>query len=243
LPANTSDGPVSAFIRSEWHNPSSYFYGASNLVSQKDPINASTTPTLQVLYSKGSYSPIGTKSENGIQGGAEFYSQPFGNQSFDSVLLRYDIAFDAGFDWVLGGKLPGIFGGRPGDGCSGGEQAIGSNCFSVRLMWREQGAGEAYVYLPTSKTLCQQPLVTCNSRYGTSISRGLVQLKKFQWSTVEMYVKLNDGSQSNGILQVWQDGSLVISQTSLQYRTSNAIAVSSLMFSTFFGGGSAQYAT
>lgn len=60
---------------------------------------------------------------------------------------------------------------------------------------------------------------------------------------MEIYVKINNATESNGILQVWQDGSLVINQRSLKYRTTNAIAATSIMFSTFFGGGDTKYAT
>ncbi|KAI9025032.1 hypothetical protein CLU79DRAFT_745921 [Phycomyces nitens] len=237
------DDSAATFINTNWHNPNNYFYGTPDVSYVPDPIANSSSQVLQIKYSKGSYSPTGTKSNNAATGGAEFYSTPFRNNSYDSVLLRYDLAFDKNFDWVLGGKLPGLFGGPPGQGCSGGDKATGSNCFSVRLMWREAGSGEAYAYIPNSESTCSLPLVMCNDQYGTTFSRGLLQMKKGQWTKLELYIKVNDPSKSNGILQVWQDDSLLISQTSLQYRTSNAVAISSLMFSTFFGGGTASYAT
>ncbi|KAL0088531.1 polysaccharide lyase family 14 protein [Phycomyces blakesleeanus] len=245
------DDSAATYINTNWHNPNNYFYGTTDVSYVPDPItttnnsanNNISSQVLQIKYNKGSYSPTGTKSSSASVGGAEFYSTPFRNNSYDSVLLRYDLAFDKDFDWVLGGKLPGLFGGPPGQGCSGGDKATGSNCFSVRLMWREAGSGEAYAYIPNSDATCSLPLVMCNDQYGTTFSRGLLQLKKGQWTKLELYIKINDPSKSNGILQVWQDDSLLISQTSLQYRTSNAVAISSLMFSTFFGGGTANYAT
>lgn len=42
---------------------------------------------------------------------------------------------------------------------------------------------------------------------------------------------------------MWQDGSLMINQQHLQFRSSDQVGLSSMMFSTFFGGGSADYAT
>lgn len=60
---------------------------------------------------------------------------------------------------------------------------------------------------------------------------------------MDIYIKLNTGSNTNGILQVWQDGSLMINQQHVQFRSSDAVGMSSTMFSTFFGGGSADYAT
>jgi hypothetical protein len=64
-----------------------------------------------------------------------------------------------------------------------------------------------------------------------------------KWTHLEVYVKLNSGSNTNGILQVWQDSSLVINQPHIQFRSSDSVGISSLMFSTFFGGGSPEYAT
>jgi hypothetical protein len=58
------------------------------------------------------------------------------------MIISYEVAFDSGFDWVKGGKLPGLRGGPDPNNCSGGNQANGTNCFSSRLMWRTDGAGE-----------------------------------------------------------------------------------------------------
>lgn len=58
------------------------------------------------------------------------------------MLVSYDVAFPVGFNWVLAGKLPGIYGGTPYDGCSGGVQSTGANCLTMRMMWRQNGVGE-----------------------------------------------------------------------------------------------------
>jgi len=57
------------------------------------------------------------------------------------MMLTYDIAFDENFDFVKGGKLPGLRGGA-NNGCEGGSQPNGTDCWSTRLMWRKNGAGE-----------------------------------------------------------------------------------------------------
>ena len=49
-----------------------------------------------------------------------------------NVSLSYSVFFPADFDFVLGGKLPGLNGGH--GGCSGGKSA--DSCFSTRLMVR-----------------------------------------------------------------------------------------------------------
>lgn len=105
------------------------------------------------------------------------------------------------------------------------------------------GAGEAYAYIPTSNNLCSTKQVICNSDYGTSFSRGVIRFNTARWTHLDIYIKLNTGSNTNGILQVWQDGSLMINQQHLQFRSSDQVGLSSMMFSTFFGGGSPDYAT
>lgn len=47
-----------------------------------------------------------------------------------NVTLEYSIFFPTGFDFVKGGKMPGLYGGHTG--CSGGQQS--EDCFSTRLM-------------------------------------------------------------------------------------------------------------
>jgi hypothetical protein len=54
--------------------------------------------------------------------------------------LKYSVYFPDNFDWVHGGKLPGLHGGNMH--CTGdSDKPNGRNCFSTRLMWREGGAG------------------------------------------------------------------------------------------------------
>lgn len=149
--------------------------GADDLTFVDDPFPNSpapgattntTGPVLQVTYPAGSFS--------GGTGGAQFVNLWNTTQSsgFQSMLLSYEVAFDANFDWVKGGKLPGIRGGSDPIGCSGGNQSNGLECFSARLMWRPNGQGEAYAYIPSPNGLCNEKTIICNSDFGISISRG-----------------------------------------------------------------------
>ena len=81
-----------------------------------------------------------------LAGGAGFYMDgkiPITTE----VWLEYKIYFCSSFDFVKGGKLPGLYGGR--HHCSGGDAA--TDCFSARLMWRRNGDGEVYMYIPRDK--------------------------------------------------------------------------------------------
>ncbi|ORZ25504.1 hypothetical protein BCR42DRAFT_315217 [Absidia repens] len=258
--SSSNDGEYSeadSLLQETWQLANNYIYGSNDISFIPDPYISSSLPNgtmssqtpssstvMRIKYGEGSYSPSGS-TDAGRTGGLDFYSRPFGNQSYARALLQYDMAFDASFDWMRGGKLPGLYGGTPNNGCSGGRQADGQNCFSVRLMWRENGLGEAYLYIPTDDAFCKEtPGVICNKEYGTSMFRGRIKYPKEQWTRIEIFTQINDPSwERNGVLQIWQDDEPVMEMTGLQYRTTNAVAISSLMFSTFFGGGSSDYAT
>ena len=83
-----------------------------------------------------------TYPEGGVGKGFKF-STNFG--SHESMYLEYKVRFAEDFDWVLGGKLPGLDGGT---GNSGGNKPNGEDGWSVRFMWRGGGEGVAYVYHP-----------------------------------------------------------------------------------------------
>ena len=94
---------------------------------------------LQIFYPEGSVNP-----KSRPQGGSQFYAAPLNLRHARSVTFAYSIFFPSDFDWVKGGKLPGLYGGRTG--CSGGDAA--DDCFSTRMMWRRGGAGELYLVRP-----------------------------------------------------------------------------------------------
>lgn len=71
------------------------------------------------------------------------------------VALSYAVYFEEGFGFNKGGKMPGLYGGTSlteAKSCSGGRTTDRGSCFSARLMWRTDGAGEIYDYLPVSYT-------------------------------------------------------------------------------------------
>lgn len=120
LIANSASAKVAS-----WGTPYTNFFGDANIAFIQDPYlngtssnatNSNATNSsevLQVLYSKGSYTPKSSQATNASgSGGAEFYMRPFGEQFYDRALLTYSLAFDKNFSWVQGGKLPGLFAGK-----------------------------------------------------------------------------------------------------------------------------------
>ena len=81
-----------------------------------DPWESSSN-SMQIFYPSGSINP-----GNSPQGGTEFYAHPLDLRAANNVTLEYSVYFPEDFDFVKGGKLPGLYGGHKG--CSGGNAAV-----------------------------------------------------------------------------------------------------------------------
>lgn len=178
---------------------------------------------LRVLYPEGTSAP----SDNG-KGGAGFYATIDALAGAERACLQYKVRFEPGFNFVKGGKLPGLYG---GDAPSGGDEVTGDG-FSMRFMWRENGQGELYEYV-----------VNKDSDYGKSVGRGLWTFPTGRWVTIEQEIILNDPQKKNGIARVWIDGEPILEQRGIVYRTQGDVYVDGLMFSTFFGGHGEKWRT
>lgn len=181
----------------------------------------------QVSYPKGSASQKVSRDDGRPDGGAQSYWQ-LRSGPLDDAYLRYWVWFPAGFDFVKGGKMPGLYGGTQ---TSGGKIPDGEDGLSTRYMWRTGGAGEVYAYLPTSK------------EHGTSLGRGDWTWPTGRWACVEQHVHLNAPSAKDGSVTVWLDGKQVLDQQGMEYRTAADLRIEGLFFSTFFGGGDPSWAT
>ncbi|TFK54226.1 polysaccharide lyase family 14 protein [Heliocybe sulcata] len=249
--ATQSNSDTQSFILSDWGLSKGRIQnGASDLQFVSDPFPNDTTPgassdpvasgpVLQVTYPSGSFSHD--------TGGAQLYSlwNTSDSSTLLSMMVSYEVAFDSGFDWVQGGKLPGLRGGPNPDGCSGGSNATdGSDCFSTRLMWRKNGEGEIYAYMPTTNGLCKDSDIICNSDFGTSIDRGAFSFASGQWNRITLLVQLNNPIDvANGFVALYYNDVHAISQQNLQLRSSNAVTAGGLYLSTFFGGSDSSWAT
>jgi hypothetical protein len=182
---------------------------------------------LRVQYPQGSASPTVHRESNAPLGGTQFYAR-LGIPPQDTLRLSYSVRFSENFDFVKGGKLPGLYGGT---GNNGGDIPDGEDGFSTRYMWRSGGEGEVYAYLPSSQ------------EQGTSLGRGNWRFRPQTWYRLEQEVSLNQPGQSNGRIRVWIDGQLVLDQTDLTFRTTETLKIEGILFSTFFGGSDRTWAT
>jgi hypothetical protein len=182
---------------------------------------------LRVRYPQGSISPGAVSRYNVPLGGSQFFARlPIGPQ--EAVRLSYAVRFSSNFSFVRGGKLPGLYGGA---GNTGGNIPNGTDGFSTRFMWRQNGAGEVYAYLPTSRG------------YGTSIGRGNWRFSTGVWHRIDQEVTLNTPGQANGRIRVWFNGRQVLDQRGVTFRTVPQLQIDGILFSTFFGGEDPSWAT
>jgi hypothetical protein len=187
-----------------------------------DPARPGGT-ALRVTYLTGSAS----RSTGGPEGGLQAYLElPEG--PVEALDLIYRVRFPPDFDFVKGGKLPGLYGGTA---TGGGEIPDGTDGFSTRYMWRAGGAGEVYAYLPTSRG------------HGTSLGRGCWWFEPGRWTEIHQRVLLNRPDAADGRVLIWQDGRLVLDASGLRFRTTGELRIDGLFFSTFFGGSDSTWAS
>jgi hypothetical protein len=181
---------------------------------------------LRVRYPKGT---IG-----GPLGGMQFMS-PFvrlGLAPCDHLFLRYYVRFAPDFDFVKGGKLPGLVGGEAN---TGGHIPNGRDGFSVRLMWRPGSRVVAYVYHPDQAT-------QWGDDFRFTQGSGDCRFKPGQWHCVETEVRLNTPGRHDGLVRGWFDGEAVLEHAGLRFRDIPGLKIDGFYFSTFFGGGDLSWA-
>lgn len=183
----------------------------------------------QFIVQNGSYVTVGypagsSSPSSGVPGGAQAQLK-LAAGAVDDATLTYQIRFPVGFQWVKGGKLPGLCGGQCWTGSNNGPGG-----FAMRLMWRAGGVGE--VLLSDAVT----------TGYGTDLGRGtsFTFSADSNWHSVAEHVHLNTASNADGYIDIAYDGTLY-HFAGLEIR-SDTTRIDSLMFSTFFGGHDSTWA-
>lgn len=164
----------------------------------------------------------------GPEEGGAGWRMPFAKH--EAAELSYTLRLSKDFDFVKGGKLPGLCGGP--ENVSGGRPANGKNGFSARLMWRKDGRGEAYVYHKNQK-----------GDYGDSFAFPA----DFRFPTdtpvkVRIAVTMNSLGKRDGMLRVWIDDKLFVERSDMEWRSVETFGVDGLYFETFHGGGDSSWA-
>ena len=163
------------------------------------------------------------------RGGVQF-KVPF-NNSYNELYFSYRVRFAKDFDFVKGGKLPGLMGGTGPTGC-----VSDKNGFSARNMWRVDGDAVQYLYAPRKISACGDDYHYTKGGVNQHFIPG-------EWQRVEHRLVMNTPGENNGIMQAWLDGELVLDVKDFLFREAGSnFAIDTLYFSTFFGGGDAEWA-
>ena len=149
--------------------------------------------------------------------------------------LAYRVKFSDDFEFVKGGKLPGLCGGP--ESVTGGNPANGVNGFSARFMWRADGRGEAYLYH------VDQP-----DRFGESIPfPDDFRFPRGKPVLLIMRIDMNEIDESYGTFEAWvkqgnEDALKVVHRDNLRWRTAESVQIDSLLCEVFHGGSDSSWA-
>jgi len=174
---------------------------------------------LQVKIPKGKLSPT--------DGGASWRYRF--EKSFEEFTAEYKVMLNKDFKYIKGGKLPGLCGGSNPRG--GTANISAKNGFSARVMWRELGALEQYVYFANQDS---------KKKHGTDFYWKMNDGKPVCifpgiWYTFKTYIKMNTIGQKDGKIISWLDGEEVLN-TDIALRNDSSLGIDSFQFVTYFGG-------
>lgn len=174
---------------------------------------------LQVTIPKGKLSP----SDGGASWRYRF------EKPFDEFTVEYKVMVEKNFGFARGGKLPGLCGGSNPRG--GTSNITATDGFSARVMWRELGVLEQYIYY-----IDQDP----TKKWGTDFiwqtkNNKPVNLVPGVWHKIRTYIKMNAPDLEDGKIISWFDGEEVLN-INLRFRKDISFAIDSFQFVTYFGG-------
>lgn len=148
--------------------------------------------------------------------------------------LSYFVRFSKNFEFVKGGKLPGLLGGpKKSTGCV---QPQPADSWSVRVMWRAGGIASLYMYNQARRSGRNR----CGLNYNTSF-----RFKPGKWHRIMLVVKVNSRkNKSNGYAVLKIDNKLAIKKSGVRFRATNSVRslVTRFYFSNFYGGNSISWA-
>lgn len=150
--------------------------------------------------------------------------------------LSYWVKFEDDFSFdgrtKDGGKLPGLAGGGGAPG--GGEVPTGDNGYSARYMWGTDGRAELYLYH------MDQPGTYGEGFLFEAPDGGDVHFETGRWHHLVQRVKINDGDQANGEIDVWMDGDQVLDLDGIRMVT-NGRGIDQAMLQSFHGGSDREW--
>jgi hypothetical protein len=228
-----------ANLNADWNTPPFDNGVEESRVSIVDDSEVYSGKSLAVLYPEGQH-----RSANS---GAQW--QLLFDQGYEELFVEYRVKFRDGFDFVRGGKLPGLIGGEAN---TGGDRPDGTDGFSARMHWRTDGSSGSpfddtgfanitqYLYHPDQPNTFAEDF-----RWDDSTAGDWAFFESDRWyhlrHRVVMNSVVNGAGQHDGIVQAWLDGQMVLDLNSIRFRDVETLQIDGFYFSTFFGGSGDQW--
>ena len=161
---------------------------------------------------------------------------PISSEYRNEITFEYDVMFENGFEWVRGGKMPGLRGGDINLATSGCVRPQPAGAWSYRPMWKPDGTVILYIY--------DQSRIKNNDACGISTASEKGVLKVNQWLNFKIYMKLNSNANlADGVAKLYVDNKLAVERKDIQFRgIYPGATVDHIMFETFYGGHDPSWA-
>jgi len=144
-----------------------------------------------------------------------------------SATLRYAVKVPSGFDWRLGGKLPGLS--SSSTSASGSTNGVvGITSFTARLMWKAGGRLDTYFY-------CSQTRKS-DATYGVNFNNLPAVYLQTGWNEIEQTITLNRPGQSNGSCFGTLNGVSFIDRGDIEFVDNDTLKIDGAWLCSFFGG-------
>jgi len=226
------------YNRSEWErdwNNAQY----TNGLDKTEIIEVDHDKVMKFNYPKGVIGPS--------EGGGQWLSN-FGS-GHEEVYFSFNMMLKPGFEWQLGGKLPGLGG---GNNLAGGRELTYDAGFSVRIMFsRDNGPdGNMYFYVYHQD---KDTTRTYGDVFGFG-SENLLDVSDSTWYNLTMRVTLNsvdhdklvsdpgNAGNNDGLMEFFFDGQLVYSKGGMRFRNLETIWLDTQHITSFFGGSTSDWA-
>jgi hypothetical protein len=206
-----------------------WYYGMEQ--GRSEIVEENGNKSLRVKYPAGCVGPHETPTGCGVQ---IRWKLP---EMADTMWVSYRIKFESGFEFVQGGKLPGLCGGK----CyTGGEVPPQGDGWSARIMWRTDGAVVQYLYFTEQAGI-----------YGDDMKWELDGTQRRfipgTWHSVVTQIVLNtvpkgtSHGEKNGIVRSWFDGKQSLEVDTLRLVDFEDQSIDVFYFSTFHGGNDSTW--
>lgn len=191
----------------------------------------------------------------GMQSGSGFHANVF--RPAARAVLAYEVFFPENFEWVKGGKLPGLGIGPGAEHAATGAQ-WSADCGSFRVMWRERGQAIGYLYLPLHISPNKKRDGTIHIQkqaFEKAAGRSLGKpagidlwfdtdkpmfFKRGKWNSVRMELCLNTTGVFDGRIKLTvNDETRVLND--VLFRKKDDVRINMLIFASFFGGSGAEW--